>query len=217
MESLGKVLVADDHKPNACGMRDLLVEAGYTVRVSYSGEDALRAALQDVPDLVLLDVVMPGVSGIEVCRELKGHSVTRLTQRLAGLEAGADDFLNKPIDVSEFRTRVRSLLRVKRLTDDLESTEAIMTMLGHIVEARGICDFARVGTWSVAQRSRHAAHRRDPSRPWQDRGPRQRAAQERPSRSARAFADETTPCCRRQPVSNGSIARSGATDRALSP
>jgi putative two-component system response regulator len=58
------------------------------------------------------------------------------SKRLAGLEAGADDFLNKPIDISEFRTRVHSLVRVKRLTDELESTEAIMTLLGQIVEAR---------------------------------------------------------------------------------
>ncbi len=56
--------------------------------------------------------------------------------RIAGLEAGADDFLGKPVDMQELRTRVRSLLRVKQLTDELESTEAIMTMLGHIVEAR---------------------------------------------------------------------------------
>ena len=102
----------------------------------------------DPPDLVLLDVVMPGMSGVEVCRELKTRLLTRFTpvvlvtgsqdraHRLSGLEAGADDFLNKPIDIAEFRTRVRSLLRVKRLTDEFESTEAIMTMLGQIVEAR---------------------------------------------------------------------------------
>ena len=148
MEAIGNVLVVDDHQPSALGMRDLLVAAGYIVRVAHNGEGALREASEAVPDLVLLDVVMPGMSGIEVCRELKTNSSTRLTpvvlitghhdraQRLAGLDAGADDFLNKPIDVTEFRTRVRSLLRVKRLTDDLESTEAIMTMLGHIVEAR---------------------------------------------------------------------------------
>jgi putative two-component system response regulator len=91
---------------------------------------------------------MPGMSGVELCRELKARASTRLMpvvlvtasqergHRLAGLEAGADDFLGKPIDVQELRTRVRSLLRVKQLTDELESTEAIMTMLGHIVEAR---------------------------------------------------------------------------------
>jgi putative two-component system response regulator len=148
MDPCGKVLVVDDYEPNARGMRDLLVAAGHYVRIAHNGEDALRAAADDPPDLVLLDVVMPGMSGVDVCRELKTSSVTRFTpvvlvtgsldraHRLSGLEAGADDFLNKPIDVAEFKTRVRSLLRVKRLTDEFESTEAIMTMLGQIVEAR---------------------------------------------------------------------------------
>jgi len=148
MDPSSKVLVVDDYEPNASAMRDLLVTAGHAVRVASNGSDALRLAEDEVPDLVLLDVVMPEMSGVEVCRELKTRSVTRLTpvvlitgsqdrdHRLAGIEAGADDFLRKPIDVTEFRTRVRSLLRVKRLVDDLESTEAIMTMLGQIVEAR---------------------------------------------------------------------------------
>jgi putative two-component system response regulator len=148
MESLGKLIVVDDYAPNADGLRDLLTIAGYSVRVAYNGADALRLVAEDPPDLVLVDVVMPGMSGLELCRELKARGGTRLTpvilvtgshdrsHRMEGLEAGADDFLAKPVDVQELRSRVRSLLRVKQLTDDLESTEAIMTMLGHIVEAR---------------------------------------------------------------------------------
>jgi putative two-component system response regulator len=148
MEPTGKVLVVDDYAANADGIRDLLVAAGHTVRVAYNGRDALRLAFEERPDLVLLDVVMPEMSGVEVCRELKTRRLTRLTpvvlitasqdrgHRLAGIDAGADDFLNKPIDVTEFRTRVQSLLRMKRLIDDLESTDAFMTMLSHIVEAR---------------------------------------------------------------------------------
>ncbi len=148
MDSGAKVLVVDDYEPNAKGMRDLLVAAGHTVRVANNGADALRFASDEPPDLVVLDVVMPGMSGVDVCRELKTRSVTRLTPvvlvtgsqdhayRLAGLDAGADDFINKPLDIPEFRTRIKSLLRLKRLTDELESTEAIMTMLGQIVEAR---------------------------------------------------------------------------------
>ena len=142
MEPGAKVLVVDDYEPNAKGMRDLLVAAGHTVRVASNGADALRFASDEPPDLVVLDVVMPGMSGVDVCRELKTRSLTRLTPvvlvtgsqdhgfRLAGLDAGADDFINKPLDIQEFRTRVKSLLRLKRLTDELESTEAIMTMLG---------------------------------------------------------------------------------------
>ena len=148
MEPTGKVLVVDDYVPNAHGMRDFLIAAGHSVRVAHDGIEALRLADAEVPDLVLLDVVMPHMSGVEVCRELKARPVTRLTpvvlitgshdreHRLAGLDAGADDFLHKPIDLTEFGTRVRSLLRTKRLVDELESTEAIMTMLGHLVEAR---------------------------------------------------------------------------------
>jgi putative two-component system response regulator len=165
MESSEKVLVVDDHEATANGMRDLLVAAGYKVRIALNGDDALRLAADDPPDLVLLDVMMPGMSGVDVCRELKARSLTRLTPvvlitashdreyRLSGLDAGADDFLTKPIDLAEFRTRVRSLLRVKRLTDDLESTETIMTMLGRIVEARdpyteGHCE--RLADYAIA-------------------------------------------------------------------
>jgi len=148
MELSGKVLVVDDYEPNARCMRELLSAVGCSVQVAVSGEEALRVATADLPDLILLDVTMPGMSGVEVCRELKARRATMLipvvlvtgsqdqTLRVAGLDAGADDFLNKPIDAQEIRTRVQSLLRVKRLTDDLESTEAIMTMLGQIVEAR---------------------------------------------------------------------------------
>ena len=148
MEPTGKVLVVDDYVPNACAMGDLLVAAGHTVRIAHSGHEALRLAADDVPDLVLLDVVMPEMTGVEVCRELKTRNATRLTpvvlvtgsqersHRLEGLEAGADDFLRKPIEVTEFQTRVRSLLRMKSLIDELESTEAIVRMLGQIVEAR---------------------------------------------------------------------------------
>ena len=148
MESCEKVLIVDDHEQTAKGMRDLLVASGYQVHIALNGADALQLASDEPPDLVLCDVMMPGMSGVEVCRELKARSETRLTPvvlitashdreyRLSGLDAGADEFLTKPIDLAEFRTRVRSLLRVKRLTDDLESTETIMTMLGQIVEAR---------------------------------------------------------------------------------
>jgi putative two-component system response regulator len=144
----GRILVVDDYEPNVIGMRDLLEAAGYSVDAASNGRDALRAAAAGVHDVILLDVVMPEMSGIDVCRELKHRDTTRLTpvvlisasqdrdKRLAGLESGADDFLNKPIDPDELRARVRSLLRVRRLTDALESAETLFDMLGRIVEAR---------------------------------------------------------------------------------
>jgi len=148
MRISGRILVVDDYEPNVMGMRDLLEAAGYRVDTASNGRDALHAAGAGEHDVILLDVVMPEMSGIDVCRELKHRDTTRLTpvvlisasqdrdKRLAGLDSGADDFLNKPIDPEELRARVRSLLRVRRLTDALESAETLFDMLGRIVEAR---------------------------------------------------------------------------------
>ena len=148
MQKGGKVLVVDDYEPNLLGLRDLLEAAGYTVSTACDGPTALQTAAVVEPDLVLLDVLMPGLSGVEVCKALKHNAVTCLTpvvlisaghdreQRLAGFEAGADDFLNKPVDPDELHTRVRSLIRVKRLTGALESAETLFVTLGKFVEAR---------------------------------------------------------------------------------
>jgi len=144
----GKVLVVDDYEANVRGLGKLLEQADYTVLTATNGRDALEIVERDRPDIVLLDVLMPGISGLEVCAKLKRGADTRLTpvvlisgehervKRLAGLEAGADDFLNKPVDPEELQTRVRSLMRIKRLTDDLESAESLFLTLGRIVEAR---------------------------------------------------------------------------------
>jgi putative two-component system response regulator len=144
----GKVLVADDHEPTLLGMRDLLEAAGHVVCTANNGAEALRLAAVERPDVILLDVVMPGLSGTTVCRELKQGADTRLTPivlisgsgdrgtRLGGLQAGADDFLNKPIDAEELRARVASAIRLKRMTDELDSAESLFLTLGRIVEAR---------------------------------------------------------------------------------
>lgn len=151
MPRSGKVLVVDDYAPNLRGLGQLLEQADYTVLTATNGRDALEIVRSQRPDLVLLDVVMPGISGLEVCAELKRGADTRFVPvvlisgeqerktRLAGLDAGADDFLNKPVDPEELRTRVRSLMRLKRLTDDLESAESLVLTLGRVVEARDPC------------------------------------------------------------------------------
>ena len=151
MVNSGTVLVVDDYEANVHALRLLLERADYAVLTATNGRDALDVVRRDRPDIVLLDVVMPGMSGLDVCAELKRGAETRLTPvvlisgaqerqiRLDGLDAGADDFLNKPIDPEELQTRVRSLMRVKRLTDDLESAESLFLTLGRIIEARDPC------------------------------------------------------------------------------
>jgi putative two-component system response regulator len=151
MPKSGKVLIVDDYAPNLCGLGQLLEKADYTVLKATNGRDALEIVRTQRPDLVLLDVVMPGISGLEVCAELKRNADTRFMPvvlisgeqerqtRLAGLDAGADDFLNKPVDAEELRTRLRSLMRLKRLTDDLESAESLFLTLGRVIEARDPC------------------------------------------------------------------------------
>jgi putative two-component system response regulator len=148
MRRAGKVLVVDDYEPNLSGLRLLLECVGYDVLTSSNGVDALNVVKQERPDVVLLDVIMPGMSGLDVCAALKQNTATRLTPvvlisaaqirdtRLAGLDAGADDFLNKPVDPEELYARVASLVRLKRVTDELETAEALFITLGRIIEAR---------------------------------------------------------------------------------
>jgi putative two-component system response regulator len=148
MRKSGKVLVVDDYEPNLRGLGLMLERANYTVFTATNGPDALKIARAERPDLVLLDVLMPGVSGLDVCSALKHDASTCLTPvvlisgvheretRIKGIDAGADDYLNKPIDPEELYSRIRSLLRLKRLTDDLESAQSIFLTLARIIEAR---------------------------------------------------------------------------------
>ncbi len=142
------ILVVDDNPDNALLMRELLSSKGYDVVVSLHVEQAESKIRQHQPDMILLDVVMPGKSGYELCRELKDDPITRLIpvvmvtgltdreDRVRGIEAGADDFLNKPIFPEELFARVKSLLKLKDFTDELENAEAVLCTLGLSVEAR---------------------------------------------------------------------------------
>ena len=142
------ILVVDDNLLNAELLRELLIGRGYRVVALQTAEAAEVEIRRELPDLILLDVVMPGKSGYELCRQLKGDSKTRLIpivmitglsdrqDRIAGIEAGADDFLIKPINPEELFARVNSLLKLKEFTDELETAESVLCTLGLSVEAR---------------------------------------------------------------------------------
>jgi len=142
------ILVVDDILTNAVLLKDLLTTRGYQVVAAQNAAAAEAEIRREAPDLILLDVVMPGKSGYELCRELKEDSKTRLIpivmitgltdreDRLKGIEAGADDFLTKPISSEELFARVSSLLKLKEFTDELETVDSVLCTLGLSVEAR---------------------------------------------------------------------------------
>ena len=142
------VLVADDTESVRTLFSQLLASDGYRVLTVADGDAALEAAQRHRPDVLLLDVHMPGADGIEVCRRVKSAPETRLTpvilitgladsaERIEGIEAGADDFLTKPINPHELRARVRALSRMKQLIDELDSAEAAFLALALTIEAR---------------------------------------------------------------------------------
>jgi len=145
-----RVLVVDDAPANVALLQQLLTRDGYRVITAMDGADALELIEVEPPDLVLTDVVMPRRDGVDLCRTLKANPATRLIpvvlitslhgreDRLRGIDAGADDFLLKPFDPHELRARVRSLLRLKAYTDDLDSAEAVIMSLARTVEARDV-------------------------------------------------------------------------------
>jgi putative two-component system response regulator len=144
----GTILIADDELPQLALVSRVIEPFCYRVITARNGRDAIEALGKNNPDLVVLDVNMPLINGIEACRIIKENPATRLTpvilltglsevaDRVGGLDAGADDFLVKPFIVAELEARVRALMRAKRAIDQLDSAESIILSLASTIEAR---------------------------------------------------------------------------------
>jgi len=148
LKHVARILVVDDNPGIATLMSQLLTMRGYEVVTASDAQQAEAEVRRQAPDLILSDVRMPGKSGYQLCRDLKENPATRLipfvlitgltdsADKLRGIEAGADDFLNKPVLAEELTARVKSLLRMKEFTDELETADSVLCTLGLIVEGR---------------------------------------------------------------------------------
>lgn len=142
------ILIVDDHPTSRMTAAALLAVEGYKVQEAESGPAALDMVRTSKPDLILLDVMMPEMDGFEVCRLLKQDEHTRLIpiifitalndrrSRIRGIEAGGDDFLTKPFDRLELTARVKSLVRQKRLNEDLDHAEQVLFSIARAIESR---------------------------------------------------------------------------------
>src|ERR1700757_3729198 len=147
-----RVLVVDDIMSNVKLLEAKLTAEYFDVITAFNGLECLTKVAESAPDIVLLDVMMPGMDGFEVCRRIKGDPktahvpvvmVTALDQpsdRVAGLEAGADDFLTKPVDDAALFARVRSLVRLKMMTDELRMRESTGQGMGLIDPAETLIE-----------------------------------------------------------------------------
>ncbi len=143
-----RILIVDDNRANVELFKMQLKTFDYETEVAYNGEEALERVRTFGPDLILLDLMMPKIDGYEVCRILKSDKNTwfipviivtalrELQDKLKAIEIGADDFLIKPYNKLELITRVKSLLRLKELHDDLDTSENILFSLAQALEAK---------------------------------------------------------------------------------
>ena len=143
-----RILVVDDAPANVKLLEDLLGFHGYDVEAASSGEEALASMQERAPDLVLLDILLPGLSGYDVCRAIRANPLLQMLpvvmitaledreERVKGIEAGADDFLSKPVNPPELLARVRSLLRIRRLYDTVQRQAEQLAAWNRTLEAR---------------------------------------------------------------------------------
>jgi putative two-component system response regulator len=144
----GTILVADDQAANRELLNELLTTQGFNVITASDGTEALQQMARTQVDLVLMDVLMPDLNGFEACERIKSNPDTYLIpvvlvtalsdkqDRLEGIKAGADDFLSRPVDRTELLARVRSLLKLKLRTDELERAESVLFTLARSIEGK---------------------------------------------------------------------------------
>ena len=161
MREPARILVVDDNPANLEIMEARLARQGYEVITARNGDEALVAARAQTPDLILLDVMMPGKDGIQVCRELKADPglpfmpIILVTAKadpddiVAGLDAGGDEYITKPVDHAALVARVRSILRIKALHDTVQEQTAQLEDWNHTLEQRvaaQLAEIQRLGT-----------------------------------------------------------------------
>lgn len=143
-----KVLIVDDNPLNIELLDAYLKSSGYEIINATNGKEAIASINANPPDIILLDIMMPEIDGYEVCRRVKSDPSIRtipiilltalhdVQDRITGIEAGCDDFISKPFNNIELLTRVKSLLRIKTLNDELEDMENVLYSLASIIEAK---------------------------------------------------------------------------------
>ena len=143
-----RILIVDDNEANRDILEARLKVHGYELLQAADGEEALAAVQRDHPDLILLDVMMPKLDGVEVCRRIKGDATLPFTpiilvtsksdtrDVIAGLDAGADEYLTKPVDQAALVARVKSVLRVKALHDQVQAQAADLAAWNRTLEQR---------------------------------------------------------------------------------
>ncbi len=151
-EGIAKILLVEDNKPQAESVKGFLESSGYEVVLASDGKSAIKEAVSGNVDIILMDLVLPDISGVEVSRWLKMNQSTRfipilmltakgeVTDKVAGLEAGADDYLPKPYSEIELNARIYALLRTKALQDELSRKNAELAELLAKVETLAITD-----------------------------------------------------------------------------